>query len=210
MPKDTFFNLPEEKRRFILDCAVDEFAEYGFERASTNRIVAAAGIAKGSFYQYFVDKFDVYEYILTSLMADRKLQITKDESPKIDDMPFFDFFRSMLRTIIREFLQKPKLIRISVDFWSMPVMMQNRIYSRYDRDAQNYFIPFIEARVKAGEIAPDVNVRMLGDMLLTMSMSFAQTLMSTPAEEISETMVDELVDKMERILSRGIFAEKRD
>ncbi|NJN44256.1 MAG: TetR family transcriptional regulator, partial [Anaerolineae bacterium] len=43
MPKQTFLNLPEEKRTIIIDAAIDEFAQYGLENASTNRIVANSG-----------------------------------------------------------------------------------------------------------------------------------------------------------------------
>ncbi|NIV34346.1 MAG: TetR family transcriptional regulator, partial [Anaerolineae bacterium] len=50
MPKDTFFNLPEDKRALICKVALEEFGEYAFDQASINRIVAKAGIAKGSFY----------------------------------------------------------------------------------------------------------------------------------------------------------------
>ena len=31
MPKQTFLNLPEEKRQAVVDAAIDEFADYGFE-----------------------------------------------------------------------------------------------------------------------------------------------------------------------------------
>ena len=53
MPKQTFFNLPDEKREVIINVAVDEFAEYGLENASTNRIVANSGISKGKFLPIF-------------------------------------------------------------------------------------------------------------------------------------------------------------
>ncbi len=67
MPKQTFFNLPQEKRDTIINAAVDEFAEYGLVNASTNRIVKNSGIAKGSFYQYFEDKEDVFKYLLSMI-----------------------------------------------------------------------------------------------------------------------------------------------
>ena len=51
MPRDTFLNLPDAKRKAITEAAVDEFAAYPYEQASINRIVANSGIAKGSFYQ---------------------------------------------------------------------------------------------------------------------------------------------------------------
>ena len=53
MPKDTFFNLSEEKSTLIEDAALNEFAEHGFDNASINRIVEKADIAKGSFLSIF-------------------------------------------------------------------------------------------------------------------------------------------------------------
>ena len=64
LPKDTFYNLPEDKRQLILDTAIDEFAEFGYDKASINRIVEKTGIAKGSFYQYFEDKKDLFKYLI--------------------------------------------------------------------------------------------------------------------------------------------------
>ncbi len=88
MPKPTFFNLPEEKRKKIVNAAVDEFAEYGFEAASINRIVANSGIAKGSFYQYFKDKQDVFMHLL-SVIEQEKMEFFKDKRPPKGNMDTF-------------------------------------------------------------------------------------------------------------------------
>ncbi len=64
MPTRTFFNLPEEKRRNLLNAIRDEFSRGPFAEVSINRIVRSAGIPRGSFYQYFSDKRDMLEYLL--------------------------------------------------------------------------------------------------------------------------------------------------
>jgi AcrR family transcriptional regulator len=51
VPNQTFFNLPEDKRRQILEVAIDEFADNDFKNVSISHMVARAGIAKGSFYR---------------------------------------------------------------------------------------------------------------------------------------------------------------
>lgn len=51
-----FENLPEGKRLRILNAAAREFAQSGYDGASTNRIVEYAGIAKGALFHYFKDK----------------------------------------------------------------------------------------------------------------------------------------------------------
>jgi len=64
MPKSTFINLSQEKRERILDTCYLEFSKYNYREASVTRIVAEAGIAKGSIYKYFEDKKDLYQYLI--------------------------------------------------------------------------------------------------------------------------------------------------
>ncbi len=45
---NTFRQLPPDKRERVLDAALAEFADQGYQAASLNRLVAQAGIAKGS------------------------------------------------------------------------------------------------------------------------------------------------------------------
>lgn len=60
---NTFLNLPEEKRKRVLDEATREFAEHGFHQASINRMVARLGIAKGSLFKYFGTKQGLFEHL---------------------------------------------------------------------------------------------------------------------------------------------------
>ena len=53
---DTFENLPEEKRKKILEICLDEFSENSYENSSTNTIVKRAGISKGILFHYFKNK----------------------------------------------------------------------------------------------------------------------------------------------------------
>lgn len=66
MPKETFYRLPDEKRERIMAAAEREFLENSFEAASINRIIKEAAIPRGSFYQYFEDKKDIFLYIVST------------------------------------------------------------------------------------------------------------------------------------------------
>lgn len=59
-----FDQLSEEKRNRILQVSITEFAEHGYELASTNRIVMAAQISKGSLFKYFSSKLSLYMYLV--------------------------------------------------------------------------------------------------------------------------------------------------
>lgn len=66
MLKETFYRLPDEKRERIMAAAEREFLENSFEAASINRIIKEAAIPRGSFYQYFEDKKDIFLYIVST------------------------------------------------------------------------------------------------------------------------------------------------
>jgi len=83
LPKNTFLNLPADKRQRIIDEALAEFAAHPYRLASLSRICQQAGIAKGSMYQYFADKFDLYMYLM-NLTGQLKLQYIKKE---LDTLP---------------------------------------------------------------------------------------------------------------------------
>ena len=55
--------MPDEKRNKIIDCAVEEFSQRDFDNAKLSNIVKNADIARGSIYQYFEDKMDLYLYV---------------------------------------------------------------------------------------------------------------------------------------------------
>ncbi|MGN0501482.1 MAG: TetR/AcrR family transcriptional regulator [Ruminococcus sp.] len=69
MIKKTFYNLPEEKRQRIISAVMNEFSSSATEKVSINRIIKAANISRGSFYQYFDDKVDLVE-VLVKTFAD--------------------------------------------------------------------------------------------------------------------------------------------
>ena len=63
MPTSTWERLPDTRRQAVTKAAQDEFAVHGFSGGSLNVIAREAGVAKGSLFQYFRDKQDLYAYL---------------------------------------------------------------------------------------------------------------------------------------------------
>lgn len=64
MPKETFFNLSEEKRAKILNASKQEFINNELFKSRVSNIIKNADIPRGSFYQYFEDLEDLYYYVI--------------------------------------------------------------------------------------------------------------------------------------------------
>jgi AcrR family transcriptional regulator len=60
VPFSRFAKMPPEKRERLLTVAAQEFAAYGYEGASLNRILEEAQFGKSSAYYYFEDKADLF------------------------------------------------------------------------------------------------------------------------------------------------------
>lgn len=61
---EKFYALDEAKQQRIINAALAEFAASGYRHASTDRIVAAAGISKGALFHYFGSKEKLYLFLL--------------------------------------------------------------------------------------------------------------------------------------------------
>jgi AcrR family transcriptional regulator len=66
-----------ERRQQILSAARDVFGKRGYHAAKIDDIVAAAGIARGTFYLYFDDKRAIFEEIVDRTMARLGMSIVR-------------------------------------------------------------------------------------------------------------------------------------
>lgn len=55
----------EQKRNSLLDSAFTLFIDNGFNKTSIADIVRKAGVAKGTFYLYFKDKYDIRNHLIS-------------------------------------------------------------------------------------------------------------------------------------------------
>ena len=104
MPTKTFFNLSDEKRERLIDAATKEFSEKSLNEASINTIIKNAAISRGSFYQYFENKEDLYFYIVKTIESDTK-ELLKREFEKADGdlfIGFRNYFPQLLTRMMEE------------------------------------------------------------------------------------------------------------
>ena len=155
MPNPTFFNLPDEKRDQILQIAIDEFAENDYDNVSVSRIVARAGIAKGSFYQYFAGKEDLYAYLL-GLLAEAKTQFLSLDHPDPQHIGIFAYLRWTAEISIAFELAYPKLTRIGLRAANTGMIPKG--FNAQAREATlTFYRRLVETGKQQGDIAPGID-----------------------------------------------------
>ncbi|MCB9597400.1 MAG: TetR/AcrR family transcriptional regulator [Sandaracinaceae bacterium] len=117
MPLPRFDKLPPEKRRTILDAAASEFAQHGYDGASFNRIIAAAGISKGAMYYYFEDKGDAYGAVLDEMM-DRVESAMQGMPAPTDRESFWAILAEGLGRLEMQFFEDPQIAALMRSLYS--------------------------------------------------------------------------------------------
>lgn len=111
MPTSTFFRLDQDKQTKILNAAKEEFTKVPLEEASIANIVKSAEIPRGSFYQYFSGKEDVFYYLFEQIRKEpeetfiRFLEETKGDLFQAFNYFFIDFSKEVLEGENQDFFK---------------------------------------------------------------------------------------------------------
>jgi AcrR family transcriptional regulator len=157
MPKQTFFNLPDEKRQTLIDLALDEFAGNDYQSASISRLVAQAGIAKGSFYQYFEDKQDLYSYLF-QLGAEQKVAFLSEAAPPDPEMALFDYLSWVFQRRVLFDLYHPRFSKLTYRALSGDSPLPDDMVARAKATADDYFRRLLETGLARGDIDPAIDL----------------------------------------------------
>jgi AcrR family transcriptional regulator len=214
MPTQTFWNLPDEKRQAFLDLAIEEFADNEYAQASISRIVARAGIAKGSLYQYFADKQDLFLYLL-DLSNQTRLNFIRQETPPLSDLGFFATLRRQMSASTRAALAYPRLTRLAYRAYSSTLPFQDEVNRRSKALASEYLRDFVQQGIAQGAIAPDIDpdmatfvieavVTQLGPFFMAQLDIDVDHLAERGAERFATAEIEQRFDQLVRILERGL------
>jgi AcrR family transcriptional regulator len=108
MPTVTWARVDPARRAAIIEAAESEFGAHGFSRGSLNVIARRAGVAKGSLFQYFADKRDLYAFI-ADIASQRVRSYIEDLIRELDpNRPFFEFLTDLLDAWVAYFAEHPR------------------------------------------------------------------------------------------------------
>lgn len=102
------------KRNNLFDSAYDLFMNKGIESTSIDDIVKKAGVAKGTFYLYFKDKYDIIDRLILAKSSNILNEAVKYTESKIkkESVGFEDGVIYFADYIIESLKENKKLLRI--------------------------------------------------------------------------------------------------
>lgn len=207
MPKDTFFNLPPEKRALILDVAISEFAQYSYDAASINRMVTQAGIAKGSFYQYFEDKRDLFLYLM-ELVSREKAKYIAPVMMNPEDHDIFTLLRELYISGIRFAGENPQYSEIGN---RLIIHKDEPIYQEVLADsmpaAYDFFEAILESAIARGDVRADIDIKMFAYMIASLNALVVQYYAADTDKPFDQEMMAG-IDEFIEFLKSGISSDQ--
>lgn len=176
MPSDTFLNLPPAKRENFLREALLEFALHDYGKASVSRIVKQLGIAKGSVYQYFKNKEDLFFYLI-ELCSKRKAEVMQ----RVLSEPRDDFFQWFSRLFLAGMNFDMRYPLHSGFLYNFALQRNNPLFAgffaQHEQFALDFYGGIIARQQQKGTVRADLNVPMFSRIFSDMSWQFLQYIM---------------------------------
>ena len=199
MPKHTFKQLHPDKQERILRTAAVLFAERGFHKTDVAEIANRAGVAKGSLYNYFSSKDDLYINVCRDGLERSRTRVFKDIDPDLD---IFEHVRQVFTRGAAFAREHPEYVRLylNVSSTGMERFAEELTYE-VEEYASNLYKRVIARDIKAGRVRPDADPSMCAFTINTLYLIFLASLVSRHYElrikeylDIEGDLNDETVD----------------
>lgn len=158
--------LDNSRKQRILDASLQEFSEYGFEKASTDRICQKAGVSKGLLFHHFGSKENIFMITMNNCIDDILNEFNDLDFPKLDFISTimkmmemkYDFFKKNqmhYKLMMNGFYDTPKKLKKELD----------QRYSELKEIGSNVFLDMI----KRLPVRKDVSIENVVSILASIS-----------------------------------------
>lgn len=189
-------NLDEGKKKRIIECAFDEFAARDFENAKLSNIIKNAKISRGSLYQYFEDKTDLYLYLI-DLASKKKLEYIDEHFENPMDLPFIELFKKMYISGIKFAVDNPKMVDMMKHLLSKKGEIFDKVFKGNLALALELYSKLIDRDKELGRIRKDIDTKIFAQIVVDLTTNISVNQVS---EKNSEFNYDDMLERVTQIL----------
>jgi AcrR family transcriptional regulator len=188
----------EVRRQQILDRARDVFAKKGYHAAKIDDVVAAASVARGTFYLYFHDKRSIFEELCSRFFQRIALAVTRiDVNAAIEAQ-----VAKNINAIVDVFLADPAMAKIILtDAIGLDVEFDRRLLAFY-ADIEALLASSLSEGQSLGIVQPG-DTRVVAHFLLGGIKEVLLQLTRAPVPVDRDAVVRDVI----AILARGVLQQ---
>jgi AcrR family transcriptional regulator len=192
MPRPRFENLSPERREQMLEVAGQEFAQHGYDGASLNHILEAAGVSKGAAYYYFDDKADLFVTVVRHYWA--HLQSHSDfDLAQLDAKRFWPALYDLYRHGIAHLKEAPWMLGVAKSVWRLSKESRGqKQLAEVFADSQAWMQQFLAQGQEVGAIRNDLPSDLLISLLVSMDAAWDQWFLEH-LDSLSQERAEEII-----------------
>lgn len=179
----------------IVDTAVQVFYEKGYHSTTIKDITDEAGIAAGTFYLYFKNKYILYRYILKQIQHDIR-QAIAEKVASVDSR--FEKEQIGIRTFIEFAVENPHTFNI---IWES-LYIDKTLFVDYYSDFAKRYERGLNQSIENGEMH-DVDTELVSYILMGVANFIGLKVLLKLGEDKGTT--EEVVNQVMDIIRTGIF-----
>ena len=199
---------PEERKKLILKSAKKLFSRGGYYQTQISDIIKDAGIARGTIYQYFSNKEDLFitllEQYYSAWEASVSLSAADIDLASIDPV---DFFRHRIRKTLEFFSRDRDLCNIALRIGlGLPGGMAS-VIQRFEARINRLLTSDLGLGINNGHVRPDLNVELTANLLAGALFSTAYHYYGS--ESVPEGLdIEQATEEITDVFAPGIFVKK--
>ena len=200
----------EQRKRQILECAKKIFSAKGYYQTQISDIQHAAGVARGTIYQYFKNKDDIFATLLENFYHDWKNILTRKADQSSDAYSSgFGVFRFKIKKTFDFFADNPDYCRILLRVGLGIGDNFDRIISRFDNQMVELINDYLNSGIKLGRVKKNTDVELITNLIsgAFMRMAYYYVIMKRHRGDVD---TDELANKFVDAFAYGFFLEELD
>lgn len=193
---------PLERKESILKAAKHLFSAQGYYQTQISDIHREAGVARGTVYQYFKSKDEIFETLLERLYEDWERALVTSESGTGD---YMELFRSRVKNSFSLFFNDPEYCDILLRVALGSGQAFDRIVDMFNERLVRLIKSNLEQAVAIGRVRNDIDLELASNMLggaLSRMLYYYSVKRKRPGEGLD---IDKLVDGYIDLVGGGIF-----
>lgn len=192
-------DLRSQRRRQILEAAVDLFARQGFHRTSTRQIAQAAGVAEGTIFNYFPTK----KALLVAAMTDILEAYFADEMDTLSAAGTLDMLKQTFRSRLELGLQHTGRIRFLLSELLINREMRQAYFEAIVLRLTERVEQILEQRIAQGYLRP-CSVRIVAGAFVGAFLTFLLVAVLDEERRLLDQPVEVISDELARLFLYGL------
>lgn len=201
MKKDKNIENDDNKEFRLLNTAFKLFTEKGVKSTSIQEIVDSANVAKGTFYLYFKDKYEIRDILIAKkshkLFNDALQELRKNYISNLSDQIIF-----IINYVINELVKAPTLLKFISKNLSWGIYSQTviKIYENSENREDSLYNLFLKG-IKENNLNlknPDVTLFMIIELVSSTCFNSILYDEPLPIEEFKPYLYDAIMSLIEK------------